>query len=113
MNSYAARQVLKLGTAVSTVVLFSVFGISNLSKESASTEHVHNADKNRGLLYIVAGTFATNLILRIVHPKSIQKAVDSYNENIAGKNVSFNSLNFSVQAIPGARFIKVGLKFNF
>src|SRR5690242_17056944 len=61
MNSYATRQTFKLITSVSTVVLFSTFAISNLSKESVSQEHLDEPDKNRGLLYVAAGTFAANL----------------------------------------------------
>jgi hypothetical protein len=112
VNSYARHQTFKLLTATSTVVLFSVFGISNLSKESVSPEHMDEPDKNRGCLYVAAGTFVTNLILRIVVPKSIQKAVDSYNQSVERNGVSFNSLNFEVQTISGTRMAGVGLKLN-
>lgn len=103
VNSYARRQTFKLITATSTVVFFSIFGISNLSKESVSTEHMDEPDKNRGFLYASCGTLATNLILRLVVPKSIHKAVDSYNHNKEGKGVSLNRLQFGVQKLPGSK----------
>jgi len=113
INSYATRQTLKLITTVSTVVLFSAFAISNLSKESVSQQNLDSPDKNKGLLYASIGTFAINVLLRTVPPRSIRKAVDSYNNSLDKKTISFNGFFIKPQRILNRRTLAVGLRFDF
>jgi hypothetical protein len=111
MNSYASRQTFKLVTSLSTVALFSAFAISNLSKESVQPENFDKPDKNRGLLYVAGATFAANLMLRLIHPKSIQKAVDSYNGQAEQKGTSFSGFRFEVENVQGVRIVNAGIQF--
>jgi len=113
LNSYSTRQAFKLGTSISTVVLFSTFAISNLSKESVSQENLDKPEKNRGLLYASFGSLAVNLVLRIIQPKSIQKAVDSFNQKNEKKEVSLNTFYLNVQNISGVKVPHIGIKMNF
>ena len=110
LNSYATRQTFKLTTTISTVVLFSAFAISNLSAESVAVENLDKPDKNRGMLYASFGTLAVNLALRLFPPKSIRKAVDSYNRK-ATSGVGFNGFDLKMEKIAGARSIGLGIKF--
>lgn len=113
IDSYAARQTFKLATSVSTVALVSVFAISNLADKSVSPDpEKETIGKNRGLLFVAGGTFVANLILRMVHPKSIHKAAESYNQNMDKKGIGFSGLNFNVETFPGARTVCVGVKFS-
>lgn len=111
MNSYASRQTFKLVTSISTIALFSAFAISNLGKESVQPENFDKPDKNRGLLYVAGATFAANLMLRLIHPKSIQKAVDSYNGQVEQKSTGFSGFRFEVQDVQGARIVNAGIQF--
>src|SRR5690606_23817386 len=106
-------QTLKLVTAISTVGFFTAFAIPNLSKESVSSENADKPMKAKGALYAAGVSFATNLILRIIHPKSIQRAVDSYNQKLENKEISFNNLHLDIQPMGKANHINMGLKFCF
>lgn len=110
LNSYAARQGVKLATTISTVVLFSAFAISNLSAERVAPENFDKPDKNRGLLYASFGTLAVNLILRLVPPRSIHKAVESYNQTLTPK-LSLHSLYLQPDKEPGCSRLSLGVKF--
>jgi hypothetical protein len=113
LRSYSTHQAFKLATSVSTVILFSTFAISNLSKESVSQENLDKPSKNRGFLYASIGTLASNLIFRIIQPKSIQRAVNSYNQKNEKKEMSFNSFYFNLQNISDAKALSAGLKIDF
>jgi len=110
LNSYATRQTFKLTTTISTVVLFSTFAISNLSAESVAVENLDKPEKNRGLLYASFGTLAANLALRIFPPKSIRKAVDSYNKTKDKNTLGFNGFNFTIENISETKIVTIGVK---
>ena len=113
LNAYSGHQALKLATSISTVGFFVAFAIPNLSKESVSSENVDKPMKAKGALYAAGASFAANLILRIIHPKSIQKAVDSYNRKLENKDISFNNFYWDIQTIGKANHVNMGLKFCF
>ena len=113
LRSYSTRQAFKLGTSISTVVLFSTFAISNLSKESVSQENLDKPEKNRGFLYASFGSLAVNLMLRIIQPKSIGKAVDSFNQKNERKEISLNTFYFHMQNISGVNVPHIGIKIDF
>ena len=112
INSYATRQVFRLTTTVSTVVLFSAFAISNLSKERVSQNNLDAPDKNKELLYASIGTLAVNILLRAIPPKSIRKAVNSYNNSIKKKTTGFNSIFINPQQILNKQNFAIGLRFS-
>lgn len=69
--------------------------------------------KAQGALYAAGASFAANLMLRLIHPKSIQKAVDAYNQKVHNKEISFNNLYLNIQRISKANHINMGLKVSF
>ena len=111
INSYATHQTFKLLTTTSTIALFSAFGISNLGKESVSRENLDAPLKNPGLLYAAAGAGIANFILRVVRPKSIFKAVASYNQKGNATGISFKSINLPTQSTAGASTLNLVLQF--
>ncbi len=113
LNAYSGHQTFKLITSISTVGFFVAFAIPNLSKESVSSENVNAPMKAKGALYAAGASFAANLILRLIHPKSIQKAVDSYNQKVENKEISFNNLHLDIQPLGKANHINMGLKVSF
>lgn len=112
LNQYTSRQTFKLITAASTVVLVSIFGISNVAQKN-TPENPDPPTVNTGLLYIAAGTFIVNVILRAVPPRSIFKAVDSYNQSIGKKDTGFAGLDLGIQNAGPSRQPALGIKFNF
>jgi hypothetical protein len=111
INQYATRQAFKLFTSTSTVVLISIFGFSNLAQKN-TPENPNPPTVNTGLLYVAGGTFIVNLILRIVPPRCIFKAVDSYNQSIGKGDSGFAGFNLGVQNAGPSRQLALGIKFN-
>jgi hypothetical protein len=111
INQYATRQAFKLATSVSTVVLVSIFGISNVAQKN-TPENPNPPTLNTGLLYVAGATFIANLILRIVPPRCIFKAVDSYNQSIGKKDTGFAGVDLGFQNAGPARQVTFGIKFN-
>jgi hypothetical protein len=113
INSYATRQTFKLVTSVSTVVLFSTFAITNLASKTVESENVGGLGKNKGCLYASIGTLAVNVVLRAVKPKSIKKAVDSYNLKVEQKGLGFKKMTLDTKTIAGRNTVAVGMAFEF
>jgi hypothetical protein len=111
MNQYATRQTFKLITSVSTVVLVSIFGISNVAQKN-TPENPNPPTVNTGLLYVAGGTLIINLILRVVPPRSIHKAVDSYNNSIGKKDTGFAGFDLGIQNAGPSRQLALGIKFD-
>jgi hypothetical protein len=111
LNQYTSRQTFKLITSVSTVVLVSIFGISNVAQKN-TPENPDPPTVNKGLLYFAAGTFIINVILRAVPPRSIFKAVDSYNKSIGKKDTGFAGFDLGIQDAGPSRQFAFGIKFN-
>jgi len=112
LNQYAAKQSFKLATSVSTVVLFSIFGISNLAQKN-TPENPDPPTVNIGCLYASIGTLFLNLIIRLTPPKSIYKAVSSYNRSIGKEDTGFAGFDLGVQNAGPCRQIAMVVKFNF
>jgi hypothetical protein len=111
MNQYATKQTFKLITSVSTVVLVSIFGISNVAQKN-TPENPNPPTVNTGLLYVAGGTLIINLVLRLVPPGSIFKAVDSYNKSIGKKDTGFAGLDLRIQNAGPSRQLALGIKLD-
>jgi hypothetical protein len=112
LNQYSSRQTIKLITSVSTVVLVSIFGISNVAQKN-TPENPNPPTVNSGVLYVGLGTFFINVILRLVPPRSIFKAVDSYNQTIGKRDTGFAGFNLRIENSGPSRQFAIGIKFNF
>jgi hypothetical protein len=111
MNQYATKQTFKLITSVSTVVCFSIFGISNLVQKN-TPQNPDPPTVNMGLLYVSIGTLFINFIIRVTPPRSIYKAVDSYNQSVGKKDSGFAGLDLRIQNAGPSRQLAMGIKFN-
>ncbi|MDP4246449.1 MAG: hypothetical protein Q8932_11440 [Bacteroidota bacterium] len=74
-------------------------------------DHPDPPTVNTGLLYVAGGTFIINLILRLVPPRSIYKAVDSYNQSIGKRDSGFAGFDLGIQDAGPARQIAFGVKY--
>ena len=112
LNRYTTQQTLKLITSVTTVVVLSIYGISNVAQKN-TPENPNPPDVNTGLLYVGGATFVFNLVLRLIPPRSIFKAVNSYNESIGKGDTGFAGFDLETQNVGPSRQLAVGMKFNF
>ena len=112
LNRYATQQTLKLVSAVTAVVFLSIYGISNVAQKN-TPENPNPPDVNTGCLYVGMAMFVFNVVIRFIPPRSIFKAVDSYNRSIGKGDTGFAGFDLGTQNVGPSRQLTLGMKFNF
>jgi hypothetical protein len=112
LNGYKSHQTFKLITSITTIVSFSAFAISNLSKESVSQENLDAPDKGKGMLIVAIGSAVTNIIIRAVGTKSLDKAVETHNRPLSSLNFKLRNIGLDFKMMANKPSPGVHVRFS-